>query len=208
MYKWPIERKIKYESELDASFVADVSACPGGELLFSCIQCGTCSATCPLSIYMDYTPRRIIAMTRAGFQKEVLGSFTIWLCASCYSCTVECPKEIKITDIMYALKQRAIDQRFYPNRFPIPVLAREFFALILDRGRNSESRLLVRLYLKTNPFRMFSRAWLGVKLLMRGRLKFGSDSIKNRRQLQTILKSIDSDVHHQRQTANTTGAPK
>ena len=82
MFTKPIERTIKYEAELDHQFAVDIAGKPGGEQLYSCIQCGTCSATCPLSIYMDYTPRRIVAMTRAGFKEEVLNSFTIWLCSS------------------------------------------------------------------------------------------------------------------------------
>ena len=151
MGNWQVRRRIKYEAELDPGFAREIAATPGGEKLFSCIQCGTCSGTCPVSIYMDQTPRKIVAMTREGFKDEVLHSFTIWLCASCYACTVECPKQIKITDLMYALKQKAIKERVYPKRFPIPVLAREFFSVVLRRGRNTESWLLVRLFLKTNP---------------------------------------------------------
>ena len=43
---------------------------------------------------------------------------------------MECPREIRITDIMYALKQRAIQEGIYPKRFPIPVLAREFSEMV------------------------------------------------------------------------------
>ena len=123
-----IHRRIKYQEELDLDFADQVAAMPGAADLKRCIQCGTCSATCPVSLYMDLTPRRVVAMTRAGFKKEVLESNTIWLCASCYSCTVECPKGIKITDIMYALKRLAIQEGAYPKRFPTPVLARELSA--------------------------------------------------------------------------------
>ena len=83
-----LRRNIKYESELDPTFGDRIARSAYGEKLFSCIQCGTCSGTCPVSHYMDYTPRQIIAMIREGFREEVLNSVTIWLCASCYSCTV------------------------------------------------------------------------------------------------------------------------
>ena len=98
-----IERRIKYESEVNPGFGKEIASLSGGEDLYSCIQCGTCSSTCPMSIYMDFTPRRVIAMTRAGFEKEVLSNNTVWLCASCYACSVDCPKQIRITDVMYAL---------------------------------------------------------------------------------------------------------
>ena len=39
---------------------------------------------------------------------RVVKSNTIWLCTSCYYCTVRCPAGIKITDLMYELKRMAI----------------------------------------------------------------------------------------------------
>ena len=68
---------IKFEEELNPDFGDDVAHLAHGEKLFSCIQCGACSSTCPLSHHMDFTPRRIISMVREGFEEEVLGSFTI-----------------------------------------------------------------------------------------------------------------------------------
>jgi len=190
MQHWPIERKIRYERDLDPSFVKEMIATPGGEQLAHCIQCGTCSATCPLSIYMDYTPRRIIAMTRAGLKDDVLHSFTIWLCASCYSCTVECPKSIKITDLMYSLKRRAIEEGTYPARFSIPVMAREFFRVVRRSGRSNEGKIMVRLFLKTNIFAAFKKARLGLSLMSMGRLSIRGESIARKKELNTLLQSV------------------
>ena len=187
------QRKIKYESDLDQHFSEEIARASGGEKLHTCIQCGNCSGACPVSIYMDYTPRRIIAMTRAGFKQEVLNSHTIWLCASCYNCTVQCPKEIKITDIMYALKQRAITDGVHPRRFPVPVLAREFFNIVLRYGRNHESELLIRMYWKTNIFAMVKQAMLGLKLFLRGRLPIFPEKIKSggKGDLRTIMRALE-----------------
>ena len=165
-----IERRITLQEELNPRLGADVSATPGGERLSRCIQCGTCSATCPLSIYMDHTPRQIIAMTRAGFEDEVLASNTIWLCASCYACTVECPKEIGITEIMYSLKQRAIRKGAHPRRFPTPVLAREFIRSVGRTGRSNEARTAARMMARTRPMGLLRNARMGLRLLRRGRM--------------------------------------
>jgi len=196
-----ITRTIKYEGELDHMFADKIASVPGNERLYNCIQCGTCSGTCPLSIYMDYTPRRIIAMTRAGFRDEVLRSFTIWLCASCYSCTAECPKEIRITDIMYALKRCAIQEGVHRRRFPIPILAREFFRLVFRQGRNSEGRLLLRLYLKSNPFLMLKNAILGLRLFGKGRISMRRESIENRQQLKVLLDAVNESDFRESFTA-------
>lgn len=184
-----IRRRITYQSELDPDFAARIAEKAYGEKLFSCIQCGTCSATCPVSPYMDYTPRRIIAMVRAGFKEEILNSTTIWLCASCYSCTVECPREIKITDVMYALKQEAIAHKKYPRRFPLPVLAREFFNGVQKIGRNAEGPLMVKLFLKTNPFGMLKNGLLAFRLWWTGRLSLFEKGMRSHGVVDKLLRA-------------------
>ncbi len=191
MPEWHGWQKLKYEAELDPKFADEITAIPGGEKLDNCIQCGTCSGMCPLSTYMDYTPRQIVAMVRAGFKAEVLSSYTSWLCASCYACTVECPKGIKITDIMYSIKRRAIQDKVYPKKFPIPVLAKEFFGNVLKNGRSTEMLVVMKLFLKTAPLAMMNQAVMGMKLFFQGRIGLKMESIKNKRELQTVLNALD-----------------
>lgn len=196
MPDWETKQQIKYEADLDHDFYKEIASMAWGEKLLSCIQCGNCSGTCPLSLYMDYTPRQIIAMTRAGFRDEVLSSFTIWLCSSCYACTVDCPKEIKITDVMYALKQMAIRSGTYPKGFLAPVMAKEFFQLVKNNGRNSEGPLIINMYLKTNPFAALDKAGMGLKLFSQGRIGLSQDSIPmgtgKKGDLRKILEACES----------------
>ncbi|MEP0829506.1 MAG: 4Fe-4S dicluster domain-containing protein [bacterium] len=185
--------KIKYQAQLDPAFAEEVASIPGGEKLFDCIQCGTCSGLCPLSPYMDFTPRKIIAMIRAGFKGEVLSSHTCWLCASCYACTVECPKGVKITEIMYATKRLAIREGVSPKRFAIPVLAEEFFKDVESNGRNSEGRLIMKLYLRTNLLKALKQTSLGLRLWSQGRIGIKADRIKRKGELQALLKSLEKE---------------
>lgn len=187
----PIQRHIKYEKELDTRFKEKIAAIAHGEKFYSCIQCGTCSATCPVSHYMDYTPRKIIQMVREGFKDDVLKSKTVWLCASCYSCTVECPKGIKITDVMYALKREAMVSGYGPKNFPTTVLAENFFDQVMSQGKNSEGPLLLKMYLKTNPFMLFKNMMLGYKLWKTGRLSLKTEKIKNKKNLAALLKNVE-----------------
>ncbi len=80
---------------------------PEWEKLFSCMQCGTCSSSCPTAYAMDYTPRQLWQMMRLGMEEEVLNSQTFWLCTVCKSCQVRCPRGISLTDTMIALKEYA-----------------------------------------------------------------------------------------------------
>ena len=184
-----IRRHIAYESELDPDFGEKIARKAYGEKLFSCIQCGTCSGTCPVSHYMDYTPRKIIAMIREGFREEVLHCVTIWLCASCYACTVDCPREIKITDVMYALKQEAMARCVYPGGFSIPVLAREFFRGVERGGRSNELPIMLRFFLKTNPLRMLQNAPVAWRLWRTGRLSLRREQTQQRDTIRTLLRA-------------------
>jgi quinone-modifying oxidoreductase subunit QmoC len=181
----------RYAEDVNPAFAAEIMAKPGGEALRDCIQCGTCSGACPLSVHMDLTPRRIIALTRAGLERDVLESATPWLCASCYECQVRCPREIKVTDVMYALKRRAIEKGMYPKRFPIPVLAKAFYHMVATHGRNSESRVLIELALRTNPLGLLKMAPIGLKLLKTGRMALGQERIKNPKELSAILDAME-----------------
>jgi heterodisulfide reductase subunit C len=188
-----IQRTIKYEADRVKGFGREVMSVPGCEKLKDCIQCGTCSGVCPLSIYMDHTPRQVMALTREDFKNEVLASRTIWLCASCYACTVDCPREISITDIMYELKQRAIQEKVYPRRFPIPVLAQEFTKMVRNHGRISEGLLVTKLYLKTNLLAAFGMAKLGLGLMKTGRFSLKQDNIRQRKDLARIIETVDQE---------------
>lgn len=186
-----LQRTIKYESDRVRGFGREVMSVPGCEQLESCIQCGTCSGVCPLSIYMDYTPRQVMGLVRSDFKNEVLKSHTIWLCASCYACTCECPRQIRITDIMYELKQRAIQEGVYPKKFPIPVLAKEFNKMAHNYGRVTENWLATWMFLKTNWVAALGMWKLGLGLLQRGRFSFKYDKIERRDELARMMDAAD-----------------
>ena len=166
-----VVRTVKYEEELDADFTHQVAAEPGGDAIWSCLQCGTCSAICPVSIYMDRTPRRIIGLIRGGFRDEVLGSLSIWICTSCYACTVECPEKIRITDIMYIAKRLAMKESRY-HRFVVPAVEEAFVKMVRKNGRLTESRMGIQVVRKSgmrSGFAMFPIAW---RLMRKKRMRF------------------------------------
>lgn len=188
-----VKRTIKYEGDRVKGFSREIMSVSGCEQLTSCIQCGTCSGTCPLSIYMDFSPRQVMALVRADFKNEVLRSHTVWLCASCYACTVECPRKIRITDIMYALKQRAIKEGIYPRRFPIPVLAKEFSEMVRSKGRITETLLVMRLFLKANWRAVFKSWRLGLGLIRTGRFVARHERIERRAELAAMLAAANAN---------------
>ena len=69
-----------------------------------CYQCGKCTAGCPMTFAMDLDPARVMRLVQLGQRDQALQSHTIWLCASCETCTTRCPQEIDTARVMDALR--------------------------------------------------------------------------------------------------------
>lgn len=175
------------QEQLSKIFLEEVYRIPFGERINLCIQCGTCSASCPTAYLMDYSPREIFAALRAGMLDKVLESNTVWMCTSCYYCTVRCPQEIKITDIMYELKRLGIEYHLFPPGTRAPVMADIFKSLIDRYGRNQEMNLMTRYYFRTGVGQMFKSAGRGMTLMRKGRMSRATHPVKGMEQLRKIL---------------------
>ncbi|HVP36744.1 MAG TPA: 4Fe-4S dicluster domain-containing protein [Terriglobales bacterium] len=182
---------IKTSEKLQETFLEDIYSIPDGEKLKNCIQCGTCSASCPTSHLMDYTPRQVISAFRAGMLDRVLKSNTVWMCASCYYCTVRCPSGIKLTDIMYELKRLGIKYDLYPPQNASPVMAKIFVDTLNRFGRSAEVVLLSLFFLRTKPFKILNFVPMGWKLFQKGRIAVFSKTIEGKDDLIKIIKYIE-----------------
>lgn len=147
------------------------------EMVMGCMQCGTCSASCPNAFAMDYTPRQLWRMLLLGQEQEVLGSKTIYLCSSCYTCTVRCPRGLPLTEAMHALKRLAWDR--LPETRSRAAFYRAFIENIRTYGRVQESALMAR-YLAAgrDPRLALSFTSAGWRLLRKGKLRLPDASRK------------------------------
>lgn len=93
---------------------------------------------------------------------------------------------------MYELKQRAIKEGVYPKKFPIPVLAQEFTDMVKENGRITELLLVMKLFLKTNPFAAMGNWRMGIDLLKTGRLSLAIEHIKQRGELGRMFDAVDA----------------
>jgi len=187
-----LERRIKLEAERDHEFAEWIARRAGGEKLRHCLQCGLCSGTCPLSLYMDYTPRRLMYLAREGFKTEVLSSLSIWLCTSCYGCAVICPKQINTTEMMYALKRRAIEEQYYPKHFSVPVMAKQFARMVRNSGRITESWLMVRVLMRSSILQLFGMSKVGLRLFRARRMSLWPDRINRRGDIGRMMDAVEA----------------
>jgi heterodisulfide reductase subunit C len=75
-----------------------------GQNLQLCYQCGMCTGNCPAALNMDISPRRIIELARLGLEEEIADSKTVWICASCLACAVNCPRGFDLAKVMEAIR--------------------------------------------------------------------------------------------------------
>jgi len=116
------------EKPLD--FTREITSRLGGETITRCYQCGTCASTCPVArITERYNPRQLIRLALLGQRDEVLKGDTIWLCASCYNCQERCPQKVEVADVIYALRNMAIQEG------NIPAIYMEFASGLMGEGR-------------------------------------------------------------------------
>ncbi|MEM3561658.1 MAG: 4Fe-4S dicluster domain-containing protein [Candidatus Jordarchaeaceae archaeon] len=129
-------------SEADRQFKYELSHVPEVENLMLCMQCGTCTADCPVARFSGtYRPLKILRMVLFGLKSDVLSAGELWLCASCYTCTDRCPRGVRFSSLLRVLRNLAVKEGYIPDGF------RELASNILETGyayEISESRMKKR----------------------------------------------------------------
>ena len=79
------------------------------DMITLCEQCGICSTSCPVAEDMDMPPSEIMRLVQLG-DEYVLETQAIWVCASCFTCTVRCPRGVDLAKVNEALRQIKLRQ--------------------------------------------------------------------------------------------------
>ena len=151
----------------------------------TCYQCGKCTAGCPVVMEMSHTPNQIIRLIQLGLKEVVLNSPTIWLCASCETCTTRCPKEVDIAKIMDTLRILSLKEGYGRKERNVVEFNTIFLDSIKKTGRLQETQLAMAFNLKTLQF--FKDMMLGLKLFRKGKISLSGDTIKGREAVEAIF---------------------
>jgi len=141
------------------------------EMLKPCIQCGTCSASCPNAEFMDLTPRQMWRMVLMDQVESLYASHSFTMCSACYWCTLRCPRGLELTRAMGELKQVGARLKLEASKHS-DLFYRLFLDNIRQYGRVREMELMGRYFwgLK-NPITPISYAPLGLAMMRRGKIK-------------------------------------
>lgn len=82
-----------------------------------CFTCKTCTSACPVVHNyeqpfdrLDLAPHQIIHSVALGLGDLIFNSRMLWACLGCYQCQQQCPQGVKVTDILYELKNIAYEK--------------------------------------------------------------------------------------------------
>jgi heterodisulfide reductase subunit C len=143
---------------------------PVREMVQSCIQCGTCTGSCPNAFAMDLTPRQLWRFVLLGQHSAVFQSRTFMLCSACYFCTLRCPRGLPLTEAMHVLKQTASREKMDRYR-PVTAFYHHFVQSVRRHGRVNELEFMTYYFAEMkNPMLPLRYSGLGLRLVAKGKL--------------------------------------
>jgi len=160
------------------------------EMVRTCIQCGTCTGSCPNAFAMDITPRKLWRMVLMDRVDDVFHSRTFSLCSSCYFCTLRCPRGLPLTHAMSSLKELALKADL-PEFRNSSAFYRSFMESVRRHGRIRETEFMVLYFLAMkNPMLPFKFSSLGMKLMKKNKMPLQLPSGPDRKNLDKLFSKV------------------
>ena len=163
------------------------------EKVLACMQCGTCTGSCPNSFAMDLTPRQLWRLVQLGETEEIFKSKTFYLCSACYFCTLRCPRGLPLTETMSALKSLAASQGI--SRYK---QSSNFYGSFMDTvrryGRVREMEFINRYFLSMkNPFFPISAGFVpvGMKLMKKRKISLEVPKLFGAGRFDRLFKKVE-----------------
>jgi heterodisulfide reductase subunit C len=135
---------------------------------------------------MDVQPNQVLRLIQINDQEALFRCSTIWICASCQTCSVRCPEEIDIAKIMDSLRKLALEAKVPLGEEKVVKFDEIFLDSIRKRGRVHELELVMRYNLALRQ--PFKDAHLGPLMLSRGKLGLLGHKIKEVARIREIFK--------------------
>lgn len=171
-------------NDSDLSFIRAVEH-ESGQTVSRCYQCGNCTAGCPMSFTFDFPVSRIMRLIQAGQKDAVLDSRSIWLCATCETCTQRCPNNIDVAQVMDACRHMA-RREGKRGVHGVKSFTDSFLNTVNLYGRSHEIGVMLLYMLRTGRF--WTDLDLAPKTLPKGKLPLMPHRIAGRKEVSDIFR--------------------
>jgi heterodisulfide reductase subunit C len=172
----------------DERFIAEVEE-RSGQKVSRCYQCGNCSASCNYTFSYDYPVNQIMRLIQLGQKSIVLSTRSIWICASCQSCTTRCPNNIDVAKVMETMRVMAREEGTVAQK-DVRIFYDEFLASVRRFGRVFETGLLPLFGIKSG--KPLTDMDLAPKVLGKGKLTLLPTRIKGRKEVAKIYERFEA----------------
>jgi heterodisulfide reductase subunit C len=99
------------------SFRKQMMVSTQGKTFSHCFACQTCTSACPVVFNFEHPeeavgllPHQIMRATALGFTDLIFSSNMLWDCLACYQCEEHCPQGVRVTEVLYELKNLAVEE--------------------------------------------------------------------------------------------------
>lgn len=80
--------------------------------LENCIQCKKCTRNCPSAKHNGIVPNEVVLEVREGIY-----SGDPWTCLMCHRCSMVCPKDIEVAELILEMRNFEVRNGNVPERF-------------------------------------------------------------------------------------------
>ena len=102
-----------------------------------CIQCGACTSACPIATYFEFSPRKIVYLTK---KLRNLDYSKLWECIQCSMCSTVCPQGVPVYKLIAEIRGKKQ-----------PPSIRELVSNIMKTGVSTLPLYRSELSVKTGP---------------------------------------------------------
>ncbi len=160
-----------------------------GVKISSCFQCQKCSNGCPLAFAMDILPHQLVHSIQLGYIEQVLNSDTIWICASCETCTTRCPNDIDVAHLMDTLRQMSVKRGVKESQKQVQVFHVAFLNSIRRFGRVHEASMAVEYAYRHGGLQgVREQLNLGLEMIRKRKIKFVPHQLAGNKEVKKIFR--------------------
>jgi len=158
-----------------------------------CFQCGKCTNGCPITFAMDIMPHGLIHLLQLGQVEDVLRCETIWVCASCETCTTRCPNGIDIAHVMDTLRQLSRPQATTPARHRVPVFHSAFLESVKKHGRLYETEMALAYSIRVGGWlELLKLTGYGYIMALKGKIELLPHRIRGIKQVRELFRKVEA----------------
>jgi heterodisulfide reductase subunit C2 len=158
----------------------------------TCYQCQKCTNGCPMTFAMDISPNQVIHKIQLGLIDELINSDTIWVCATCETCTARCPNEIDIAHVMDTLRHLSVKKGVKASQKQAPIFHKSFMTNIKNLGRMHELTMALDFTLKSTGLKgLLKQSKYGINMVFKGKMKLIPHRSASARELKEIFRASE-----------------